>query len=698
MKKLFVILFSLGFAFSINAQQTKDPVIFEINGKKIYKSEFMKEFLRSVGKDPSAAPTACTYEKRKALNDYVDLFVNFRAKLEDAYQKGYDTMPSLVQELTGYRNELAAPYLIDSVTMQNLLREAYERNHYVLHAAHILVRCKPGDSPADTLAAYNKALEYRDRVTKGGEDFFTVSTEANIARLDQEHVDPDDPRRKDNGDLGNFTVFDMIYPFESASFALEPGQVSMPVRTNYGYHVIKLLSKTPYFGKSTFQHIWISDKVDKEGAVKKINEAYSKIQKGSTFSMVCREYSDDKSTSEKGGLLSDMALRQIPPDYVIAIAGMKPGEMSKPFHTSFGWHILLLNQKDSLGNFEDMIPYYKQRMTRDKRSNEPRLKYIEQCKKRYGFIDYTTTPVPVKKGKKVKGAPVMMASMAECRAALSDSIFRKKWHYNEDMVTDNSPLFEVAGIKYTPRDFLMFLDEKQRYEPIEDIDFYMMNRYNNYINDKVFEYADSHLEEENPEFAALINEYRNGLMIFSYNDDNVWRKAILDTVGLEAFYQTQSKLHNIDNEEEAPYFWNERAQITMFTVADSAMLPPNKAMSILNKATKKGWPVGQLSDKLNDALKKDGKITVEEKMVEKEHQNILKNNQWRTGIYVMPNFRGYQMVRVDKLIDPCLKSRVEARGYYINDYQNYLDEELVKSLRKKYNVVIHQDVIDEITY
>ena len=156
-----------------SAQTTNDPVIFEIGGKPIYKSQFMKDFLKSIGQDPAASPTACTYEKRKALEDYVQLYVNFQSKLADAYAMGLDTVSSLCDELGVYRKELAAPYLIDSATMQGLLREAYERNHYALHAAHILVPCPETATPADTLKAYNHAVElYQKALTM---DFYKLA-------------------------------------------------------------------------------------------------------------------------------------------------------------------------------------------------------------------------------------------------------------------------------------------------------------------------------------------------------------------------------------------------------------------------------------------------------------------------------------------------------------------------------------------
>lgn len=698
MKKLALVLFTLALSANIFAQQSDDPVIFEINGKNIRKSEFMKDFLRSIGKDPAAEPTACTYEKRKALEEYVELFVNFRTKLEDAFNKGYDTVPDMIRELKGYRNELAAPYLIDSATLDNILHEAYERNHYVLHAGHILVKVGRNANPADTLAAYEEIMAIYDRVMTG-EDFLSVAAEVNKRQLDKAGVAPDDPRRQETGDLGDFTVFDMVYPFETAAYSLEVGEISKPIRTNYGYHIIKLFEKIPFFGHATLQHIWVSASTNPEKDQARIFDAFNKIAKeGMNFGIVCRDYTDDHATADIGGLLSDMSSRQLPPEYISVMSNMKPGEMSSPFQTKYGWHMILLLNRDSLPQYEDMVPYYKQRLVRDNRNTKPRIQFIEQCKLKYGFVDYTKTDAPTPKGKKAPKVKQKMASLAECRAALNDSVFSKMWKFEDNMVSDMRPLFKVADIEYTAVDFLKFIESRQRAEGVVDLDMYLNERYSNYINDKVFEYADKNLEKEHAEFAELLEEYRNGLMIFSYNDQMIWSKAIKDTVGLARFYAQTSSEHNIDNENDAPYFWNERARLTQVNIDDSSFLAPSKALKLLNKATKKQWNKSQLTEELAKVMKHEGTFHVDELLVEKEHQNVLKSNQWRYGIYEAPLSKGYQLVRVDKLLDPCLKNLLEARGYYINDYQLFLEKQLNQELRRKYNVVIHQDVIDGITY
>ncbi len=701
LKKFFALTLILCGCLSLRAQKADDPVIFEIGGQPILKSEFMRDFLRSVGQDPNAAPTACTYEKRQALTEYVELFVNFRTKLADAYALRFDTLPSLRKELSGYRNELAQPYLLDSNTLMHILDEAYERNHYVLHAAHILVSVRRNASPADTMAAYQKAMDYYNRAM-AGEDFNQLAHEAAVARADAEKLEPNDPRRNDNGDLGNFTVFEMIYPFENAAYSLQAGEISLPIRTVYGYHVVKLIDKVPYFGKATLQHIWCAEHNDEEYAASRVREAYEKLQSGETFISVCRNYSDDQSTSANGGMLNDLSVKQMPIEYVRELSKLQVGEVSKPFHTSYGWHIVRLVQREGLPEFEDMVPYYRQRLVRDQRSQEPTSRFVEQCKTKYHFVDYTTTPVPAPKGKKAPKTVTYMASLDPCMALVDSSVFDRQWHYSDCMNLAPTVLFAFADTQYTAVDFMRYVDANQHAERYQDLYMYMASRYQDYINEQILRYANAHLEEEHPEFKAVVDEYRHGLMIFAYNDEMVWSRAIRDTVGFQAFYDETAPSHRFDQEGDEPYFWDERARTLVVTVADSSLLDPAKASKLLQKSVKKDWPAARLEEKLRSAMKVDSTVAnplvVETELFEKGHQQMLKGSQWRPGFYDRAHGKGYKLLHVERILDPTLKSITEARGFYVNDYQNKLDNDLINRLRRKYNVVIHQQVIDEITY
>ena len=711
MKKIFCALFALLLAGgSVIAQQTKDdPVIFEINGEKIYKSEFMKEFLQSIGQSPEAKPTACTYEKRKALEDYVQLFVNFRAKLADAYAKGMDTMPSLVSELATYRKELAAPYLIDSATMEKIFHEAYDRNHYVVHAAHILIRMGRTPSPEDTLKAYNQAMEVYNRVV-AGEDFYKVADEMVVMQLTEEQKERPHKVNPQEGDLGCFTVFDMVYPFENAAFSLQPGEICKPIRTRYGYHVIKLFDKVEYFGNTTLQHIWVRGDLNENNAKAQIDMAYKHLQDGEDFALVAKNYSHDRSSAK--AMISDASARQIPSEYVMQLAKLNVGEYSQPFKSIYGWHIVKLIKKESIPSYEDMLPLYKQKLSRDQRNNEPQSKFVEQAKKKYNFIDYTKSYGTWKnqngnytfvKSKKVTKSTPYASNLKNAAMALTDSVFVNKWVYNDSLITDESPLFELAGIRYTTRDFCKYIAMNQKMRFPCALSKYAAERYDDFITTSILAYADKQLETENPEFKELVEEYRRGLMIFSYNDAMIWNKSVADTLGFADFYNTSSKTHSYDNPEDSVYFWNQRARMSVITVADSLCLQPEKAMKIVSKAVDKGISCNDIRNLL---VKKAGKkvdgenlITMRSDLLEQGHQTMLSSMEWKPGVYIHSDGKkGYEVIVVERIQDPTLKSAIEARGYYINDYQSALERELTERLRRQYHVKIYQDVIDEITY
>lgn len=697
MKKLLTMIAAAVIGLTAMAQGS-DPVIFEIGNEKIHQSEFLKEFLASIGKDPSAPKTACTYEKRQALEEYVQLFVNFRTKLADAYAEGYDTMATLRRELMQYRKDLAAPYLMDSATMNAILHEAYERDHYVVRAQHILVRCNQNAPAIDTMKAYKRAMAAYNRVM-AGEDFGKVAWEEEEYSKNGGTVI--DPLAKPNpyaGELGYFTVFDMIYPFENAVYSMKVGEISKPVRTRFGYHIIKLMDRQPLHGETQIQHIWIRGDVDSVGAKRKIMEAYGRLKGGESFESMVKNYSDDRTTLADDGRLPALAANRLPLEYMEKISsGMKEGEYSEPFKTRYGWHIVRLLSKTKIAPFEDMVPIYKQKLTRDQRNNNPKNKFIEEAKKKYGVVDYTQLYVLNKKGKPTKEKK---ASTAQVRAQVNDSIFAKRWEYKDSLITDNRPLFAIDGKEYNQHDFAQYLKNNQSIEVKRDYDEYIETRYNEYINSLVMQHADNQLEKENKEFAELIKEYRNGLMIFAYNDDHIWTKAIVDSAGFEAFYNEESKKKDINNPDDSNYFWDTRARTLIFNITDSVALPSTQAVKLIKKNIGKGLSHNNINAILEKkgAKKGLGKVTSEVGLYEMGHQTVLQRNEWRVGTYVHSKDKGYQVIVVQSVIDPQLKTRQEARGYYMTDYQNQLEEQLIKDLRKKYNVKIHQDVVDETTY
>lgn len=672
-----------------------NPVVMEVGGQKIAKDEFMKDFMSSVGERLAAKPGVTEAEKRQALDEYVELYATFRAKLKDAYALGFDTMPNLIEELKTYRDELAVPYLIDSATLERILHEAYDRNHYSLRAAHILIMVSPDATPEDTLKAYKRIMGLRDRIM-GGEDFFAVSSE------EVHRQQPEAPTRPNEGDLGYFTAFDMVYPFENAAYALKVGEVSMPVRTRFGYHIIKLLDKVEMFGKCDLAHIWL---MGQDSTMRKyeINDCYNRLVDGQDFAIVARQ-SDDRTTNGNGGLMPNATLNNIPPEYVDVAQHLKEGEFSKPFFTQYGWHIVKMVRRDTLPPYESMVPYYKQKMTRDQRGEESRKAFTLSSMKRYGIQDLTKTPVPQPKGKKrKKKEPVkMQASLQQLYDIVPVEATRNRWDYNDSMVTDIHPILTMPGKSYTTLDLARYISTHQRGERPLKSEYFVNMKYSDFIDSVVMVYVDSRLEKDNPELAAVVEEYRHGLMIFNYNNAMVWRKALHDTAGFADFYARESSTKRMDNPDDSVYFWKTRARVVTVNVVDSACIAPAKAAKILKKALKKNKGSLEMKDMLTEAVGKKctapRPVSVAPDLVEMGHQNLLSAGQWQKGVYLSPKTKGYRAVVVEEVMPPMLKGQMEARGYYMNGFQNEVERKHNDMLNKKYNVKINYDVVKQISY
>lgn len=673
----------------IFAQTDDDPVALEIAGEKITKSEFVKSFKQANNINPSAAPTACTYEKRKALEDYVELYTNFRLKLHDAYANKYDTSAALNNEYKIYRNEMAMPYLIDSASLQSLLRQTYERNKYVVRASHIMVKVSPNATPKDTLEAYNKAMDIYKRVI-AGEDFASLAEELSDDQSARKSVDERGMQHDGNrGDVAYFTVFDMVHEFENAVYSMKTGDISKPVRSKFGYHIIKKTGMEKVYGKVSLQQIWIRPNLtNPEIAEKRANDIYAQLQAGADFSDMVRKYSAgmDKNDSVPG-LVKSTPVQFSYVGYVPEIAKLKAGEYSKPFSSEFGWHIIKIVSKEEIPAFEDMEEFYKSKITTAQYGNIPQTKFIENCKKSYKFTDNAA------KNKK------LTESVA---GLLNDSVFMGVWKYSGNLKSDEV-LFSSNGKDFTQADFARFIEKSQKYEKIYDYGVYVNNKYNDFVNQKILQQADSLLELNNTEFRNTMREFRNGLVIFAYNDALIWHKASDDTAGLRRFYERESVKHDINDPAQSMYFWDYRARIVDIFINDSVCLKPSKAIRTIRKlAIDEGKTPSEINDaltpKLSRKCKEEHPIGYASRTIEQKNSKAPDGNSWKVGVYATPRTKGYRVQCVTQLLDPTRKSLGAARGYYINDYQNELERDLIKSLREKYKVVVNQDVIDSITW
>lgn len=637
-------LAATSFAFS---QVDKNTILFKISGEPVTVGEF--EYVYTKNNINNQADYS-----EKSLTDYLELYKNFRLKVKEAEALRLDTISSLMSELEGYRKQLAKSYLTDKEISDKLLQEAYERSLRDVNASHILIKCDENANPQDTLAAYKKAMNIRQRLLKG-EDFGKLARE-----------NSDDPSAKENdGNLGWFSVFQMIYPFESAAYSLKPGEISMPVRTQYGYHIVKLNHTRPAQGEIRTAHLLLkfpegATEDQKKNIANKIDSIYNAIQSGSaSFEDAVAKFSEDRTTRNKKGELPWFGTGRMVPEFEEAAYSLKQdGDISKPVKTAYGWHIIKRLEKKGLPQFNEVKAELKRKVERDSRSQVAKGILIEKIKKENNYTDFPQ-------------------NKKEIFALIDSSVAKGNWSAG-DLAKLSKPLFKIADRTFTQGDFAAFVEKTAKRRSDKNKEQLLEEYFANFVSQSALDYEESQLEKKKPEFKALMKEYRDGILLFELTDRSVWSKASKDTVGLKAFHE----------QNKNKYMWGNRLHVVIFNTTDKTLA--DKAYKM---ATKKK-DAEEIKAKLNksDAI---AKISTIEGKYEKGQYNVVDEIEWKVGVtpVKMLDDSSYRFIVVKALLQPEPKTLKEAKGYVVSDYQEYLEKTWISDLRKKYPIEVDEKVL-----
>jgi peptidyl-prolyl cis-trans isomerase SurA len=648
-KNRFLLLMTL-FCLSnfLFAQEAKDPVILNIAGENVPRSEFERVFKKNNNKD--------TDYSRKAVNEYLQLYINYKLKVREALESGMDTVQAFVDELSGYRSQLAQPYLVDKDVTENLLKEAYERMKTDLRASHILIKCDQNALPKDTLEAYNKAAKIRADLLKGA-DFNTTARKFS-----------EDPSAKDNaGDLGYFSAMQMVYPFESAAFNTKIGEVSQIVRTRFGYHLIKVTDSRPAQGEVRVAHIMVkigtgASAEDSIKASQKINEIYSKLNAGEKFEDLARQFSDDPSSAKSGGALPMFGTGRMVPEFERAAFDLKEvNDYSKPTRTTYGWHIIRLLEKKPLGTYEQLQAELKQKIQKDSRSDLSKTSMISKIKKKYGF-------------KEIPKAKAEVISRAD------SSLIEARWTADKADGL-NATIFNLGNKSFSQQDFAKYMVDHQAKRGQGGNATHVANAlYIEFVNQSCLDYEESKLDSLYPDFRNLMQEYRDGILLFELTDKKVWSKAVKDTVGLKEFYDS-----NKNN-----YMWKDRLEATIYICANADIAAQTR------KLMKKIDDADTLAARIN----KNSQLNLQVKYGKfmKGENEIIDKIEWKEGMTKdMVEDKQVTFVKVHKMIPAQPKTLEEAKGLVTADYQNSLEKEWISSLQKKYPVKVFEDIVESVS-
>jgi peptidyl-prolyl cis-trans isomerase SurA len=657
---IFVVLpILIGIGFPLKAQVKNDEVLLTIGGKPVTVGEFMSVYQKNDMKKGDPIDV-------KKLEDYLTLYINFKLKVREAEELGLDTVTSFVTELKGYRDQLAKPYFTDEATIDRLIKEAYDREKFDLRTRHIFVKVPADALPKDTLEAWQKISKIRERLMKG-EAFEKVAAEASEdpSARDREANQQHPFLPGNHGDLGYFTVFDYVYSFENGAYNTELGKVSPVVRTEYGYHLIKVTSKREALGKMTAAHIYMSipknsTHADSVRVSQRIDSVYRKLKDGAKWDDMVKQYSDDKGSAAKGGVLPKFGVNRMVPEFIDAIYKLeKDGDFSTPVQTPYGWHIIRLIERKKPGTFEEEKADLKQKVQKDGRSDLAKQAIFTMVRKESNFTE-------------------MPEAVKDFYTVVTDSIFTGKWDVTlaKDLT---KPMFQISNQRYTQKDFASYLAKNQHKMEKQKITFFVDKAYKEFLNENLIKYENTRLEMKYPDFKNLMNEYRDGILLFDLTDQKVWSRATKDTTGLKNFYESH----------KANYMWEDRLEATIYTIRDPKLV--QKVRNFIQSGLKDEALLKEINVDTTKNLK------IESGKFSRKENKYIDAVAWAPGLSNdIPANPGVVIVNVKKVIAPEGKTLNEARGLITNDYQNFLEKIWVEYLRMKYTVTVNKDVLSKI--
>ncbi|WP_194776744.1 peptidylprolyl isomerase [Pararhodonellum marinum] len=652
----FLLLFSAAACSPKITQDTQpqtpleDAFLLQIGGDKISSDEFM--YIMSKGQNFQQEDHGSS---REELDKNLDLFINYKLKVKEAEALGLDQSEEFEREFTMFKEDLKKPFLLENSLQEGELRKAYARSLEVIKASHILLQFPGNASKEDSIAVFSMAQLLKEKA-EAGEDFNELALEYS-----------DDPSVKNNkGNLGYFSALQMVYAFEDAAYSLKPGEVSEPILTNFGYHIIRVEDRKPNPGEVKVSHILIrSDGKDANIdnlARRKVVEIYAELQKEeSNWEDVCRMYSEDAASKNNGGQLPWFGVGAIIPEFENAAFDLQEiGEISPPVKTPYGYHIIRLEDRKGVPAFEEAEPALKSKILRDSRSSLIKSQVLAMQKERFGFKENEALVDTIQSIINEHS----IQKLTEVKAALNQQNLM------------NSNLFSIKGESTTIQELITFIeDDKSVMRTVNARNFEPW--YDKLVETKLAAAEEKDLYENNPEYRLLVQEYREGILLFSLMNEQVWQKALEDSLGQLAYF----------NSHLERYQWEERvpALIVKMDKADQA----RKVRQFLQGKTYQKDLYGRLETTF---LEEEPLLfTMEDGLFEWEKHPILQQIP-RNDQFGEINSNGkLHLVLKGKALPAGPKKLEDTRGKVIQDYQEHLDQQLIARLKEKYEVQINEE-------
>jgi peptidyl-prolyl cis-trans isomerase SurA len=642
MKRFFFICVLVTFV-----SQAFGQVLFTYGDKEVDASEFLRAFNKN--------NQAVGNEREKAIRDYLDLYILSRLKIEEAYRRGYDTIPHLKNEVNNLRNQIAENYMNDPSAMDRLSKEAFLRSQKDIRVSHIFISLKDANGQLQQEAAEQKKNAVLERLRKG-EEFSKLAKEMS-----------DDPLAKNNGgDLGYITVFTLPYEFENAIYNARNGTNTSPILSKAGYHIFRRVSERKAAGKMKAAQILLAyppniGENEKKAIAKLADSLYKRLLAGDKFNELALAFSNDYVSAANGGIMPDIGVGQFDPKFETALWNIaKDGGLARPFETSHGWHIvkrLEIKPVNSDSNARAPMADLRNRIVQDSRWNASKDFIFDVVRTKAGFkkLNYDQRGFTSWADSVLDGKP-----MGEAGKKFNPSV----------------PLFQIGDSNYTASDWFHFAQVNRfRKDGSGVMPQEMVSA--EFERSAMVNYYRDHLEEFNPEFKAQMTEFRDGNLFFEIMQTEIWNKAQMDTAALASYYAANMK----------DYMWKKSVDAILFFCSDAASAKQAHADMKKNPAD---WRA----------------------IVERNIEKVVADSS-RFEIEQIPNLSG-TTPKAGSLTDPFInetdgttsfafilrvnnnqiqRSFSEARGMVINDYQAVLEKAWNETLKKKYPVKINEKTL-----
>jgi len=628
------------------AQDLSMKILMNVAGNDIHAGEFIRMYNKS--REPGKTLDAASYLKQ---------FTEFKLKVADALSEGIDTSRSFRNELNGYRNQLAENYLTDTEVKETLLRKAYQRSLTEINAWHILIALPGEAAPADNLKAWEKANETRERIIKG-EPFESVAR----------GVSDDKSVKINGGNLGYFSAFQMIMPFEDAAYSLKKGVISMPIRTPFGYHIIKVVDQRPAKGRIKVAHIMkaVSPESDEKTAKKaeiEIDSIYKLLLGGAPFSDLARKCSDHKESAIKGGELDWFGTGEIIRDFSeAAFAISDTGTYSKPVRTLYGWHIIKLLSRKTPGTFEESRSFLESKVNQSYLYSLSKKSFVDKLKKEYHFR-------------------INQDALTWFVTHTDTLIIQGLKSYDQSAIPAGD-IYTFANQHFTSDEFKNYIQKRGSMVITKDSSVFINQLLQTRISDHLISYENSVLENKYPEFRYLMNEFHDGMLLFEISGRKVWNRVSNDSIGLHKYYQ------------EHKNSWLSKRGIDAKIYTLKSTDGQFELTSAFNKYSGKRNADELLQKKFNKT--NDTLLLIKDGRWLKGDNLDIDNIEWKVGPHSFRKDGFPSVIVIKELLEPSPKSYKEVQAVVMTGYQDFLESEWIGQLNKKYSVKIDNLVLEEV--